>query len=88
MADYSNDFKLLHTTYNENSCVGAIVKRHSSINTFDELVIDALAKSYVLLDKENALDFLYDNGYLARRHFSNIETVLIKAKERRNQRRI
>ena len=88
VADYSNDFKLLHTTYNENSCVGAIVKRHSSINTFDELVIDALAKSYVLLDKENALDFLYDNGYLARRHFSNIETVLIKAKERRNQRRI
>lgn len=84
-AMYSPNYKLIHCTFNEMSCVGAIVKKTSYIETFDDLIIDALANSYIELDKESALQFLCDEGYLARRRYSGIEEVLIKANELRNQ---
>ena len=56
-----------------------------SLNTIDELIIDVLAKSRLPLQKETALQYLCEEGYLARRSYSNIEQLLIKAKEQRNQ---
>lgn len=85
VAKYSPDYKLIHTNYNEGVCVGGIVKKISNIDTFDELVIDVLAKSGLPLQKETALQYLCDEGYLARRSYSGMEQLLIKAKELRNQ---
>lgn len=76
---------MLHSSYNEGVCVGAIVKKISDIDTLDELVIDVLAKNGLPLQKETALQYLCDKGYLARRSYSGIEQLLIKAKELRNQ---
>lgn len=85
VAMYSPNYKLVHSNYNENVCVGAIVKKMSDIDTFEELLIDALAKSGLPLQKEPALQYLCDEGYLARRNYADIEQILIKAKELRNQ---
>ena len=85
IAMYSPNYKLVHSGYNEGVCVGGIVKKLSHIDTFDELVIDVLAKSGLSLQKETALQYLCDEGYLARRNYSGIEQLLIKAKELRNQ---
>lgn len=85
VARYSLKYKLLHSNYNENKCVGGIVKKDSKINTFDDLLIDVLANSSVELNKENSIQYLCDMGYLARRSCSNMELLLIKAKELRNQ---
>lgn len=85
VAMYSPNYKLVHSNYNEGVCVGGIVKKLSGIDTFDELVIDVLARSRLPLQKETALQYLCDEGYLARRSYSGIEQLLIKAKERRNQ---
>ena len=85
VASYSLNYKLVHSSYNEESCVGGIVKKFSNINTMDELIIDVLAKSGLPLQQETALQYLCEEGYLARRSYSNIEQLLIKAKEQRNQ---
>lgn len=85
VAKYSSNYKLVHSSYNEGVCVGAIVKKISDIDTLDELVIDVLAKNGLPLQKETALQYLCDKGYLARRSYSGIEQLLIKAKELRNQ---
>ena len=82
---YSANYKLIHCTFNETACVGGIVKKTSHIETFDDLITDALSNSYIELEKEAALKFLCDEGYLARRHYSGIGEVLIKANELRNQ---
>ena len=82
---YSKKYQLIHSTSNRTVCVGAIVKRSSEINTFDELAIDALSESDIELTKSNALEFLVEQGYLARRSYANIEEVLIQAKALRNK---
>lgn len=85
VAKYSPNYKLLHANYNESACVGGIVKKLSDIDTFDELIVDALARNGLPLQKEIALQYLCDEGYLARRSYSDVEHTLIKAKELRNQ---
>lgn len=80
VASYSEKFKLLHIGYNADKCVGAIVRRDSDIDNFNALVVDVLTHSGINLNKEDALQYLYDMGYLARRRFSNIDQILIRAK--------
>lgn len=82
---YSKKFKLLHTNFNENSSVGAIVKKTSHISSFEELIIDVLAESTQELNSKATLNYLCEKGYMARRSYANIEQVLIKARELRNQ---
>lgn len=80
VAKYSPNYKLVHANYNESACVGGIVKNLSDIDTFDELIVDVLARNGLPLQKEIALQYLCDEGYLARRSYSDIEHTLIKAK--------
>ena len=85
VAFYSKEFKLLHSNFNANSAVGAIVKRSSGINNFDELIEIELTESGILLRGRSALNHLVDRGLLARRSYSKIKKALLKAKVRRSQ---
>lgn len=85
VAMYSLKYKLLHVSYKKSSCAGGIVKKGSGIETFDDLIIDVLANSGEPLEKDASLSYLYEEGYLARRNYANIDRLLIKAKERRNR---
>ena len=85
VSDYSEKYKLIHNGFNANSSDGAIVKRDSGISSFDDLIIAALADSEIDLSKASALQYLCDEGYLARRRYSSIEQLLIKAIALRNQ---
>lgn len=82
---YSKRYRLLHAGFNQECCVGAIVKNESGIQTFDDLLAMALADSEISLKREQALEFLAKEGYLARRMYSNIENVLIQASTYRNR---
>lgn len=88
VAMYSPNYKLIHSNYNENICVGAIVKKTSAINSMDDLIINVLANNKLPLQKEQSLNYLCEEGYLGRRKYHNIEHLLIKAKELRNQKGI
>lgn len=85
VAYFSEKFYLLHGNYNKNCAVGAIVRKTSRFNSFDELVTDILADSDIPLRKKEVLDYLAENGYIARRSYTNIEALIINARAKRNQ---
>lgn len=83
--NHSEQYKLIHNTFNENVCVGAIVKKNCEINNADELFADVLANSSIVLNSVKALDYLCDEGFLARRNYKGIDSIIIKAQELRNK---
>lgn len=83
VADFSKDFKLLHSGFTAGKPVGAIVRRSSRYNDFDELLSAELAVSGIPLGRENALQYLVDSGLLARKNYGKIEQVLSAAKQQR-----
>ena len=85
VAEYSQKYMLLHSSYNGTECAGAIVKRGAGLETFDDFIVDLLANSNIELNKASVLQLLSDRGYLARRRYSNIESLLIQANAQRNR---
>ncbi len=83
IANYSAAYKLIHIGFNSDSCAGAIVKRTSAIETYNDLIMDVLTSCEVDLNREDALQYLYDLGYIARKRFDNIEKILCTAKARK-----
>ena len=82
---YSRQFKLLHSGFNRECSVGAIVRRESGIESFNDLLSIALGESATPIKKDTALNFFVEQGYLARRNYSDIEKVLIQANTYRNR---
>lgn len=80
VAFYSKKFKLIYGGFTAKKAVGAIVKISAEINTIDDVIIRALADSNISLNSDNALQHLYDLGYIARRSYNNIDFVVSKAK--------
>lgn len=85
VACYSKQFTLLHGRYFGKKAVGAIVKKSSGINDFSELLIQVIDKAGVPLNKKSALDFLFDNGYIAQRRYDEIDDVLSQIKKNKNK---
>lgn len=85
VAFYSEKFYLMHGNYNKNCAVGAIVRKTCRFDSFDDLVTDILAHNDVSLQKKKVLDYLAENGYIARRSYTNIEMIMINARAMRNQ---
>lgn len=79
VASYSQKYMLLHSSFNGTECAGAIVKRSAGIDSFDDLIVDLLANNQIEMKKAPVLQFLSDKGYLARRRYSEIESLIIKA---------
>lgn len=88
LASRSERYYLIHGGYNRNVVVGAMVKKSRMYAGFDELVTDVLADSGVTLQKNTTLNYLLDNGYIARRSYANIEEILISARAKRNKKEI
>lgn len=85
VAFHSKRYYLMHGGYNRNTVVGAMVKKENVYGSFDDLLIDILAESGVTLQKKDVLDYLSDNGYIARRTYTGIEALMIKARAKRNK---
>lgn len=85
VASYSQKYMLLHSSFNGTECAGAIVKRSAGIDSFDDLIVDLLANNQVEMEKAPVLQFLSDKGYLARRRYSEIESLIIKANAQRQR---
>lgn len=77
---FSRKFKLLHTNFNMSSSVGAIVRRNTEIESFDDVIIRALAQSNIALNIDDALNYLCENGFLARRNYSAIDNIVSQAR--------
>lgn len=84
VAFYSERYSLVHGMYNRNCAVGAIVKKNAGYTNFDDLIVDVIADSDILLRKKEVLDFLVRSGYIARRSYANINELIIRANAQRN----
>lgn len=85
VAFHSKRFYLMHGGYNKNVVTGAMVKKETIYDSFDDFMIDVLAESGITLQKEEALNYLSNNGYIARRTHTRIEELMIKAQAKRNK---
>lgn len=80
---YSENYRFFGG-FNKTVSVGAIVKRSMGIDDYDDFLAVALSESGIILNKDNALDYLKEQGYIAKRSCSTIEEILIKANAHRN----
>ena len=71
---------LLHSAFNENSCVGAIVKRDSEIVDYYDVLVREIAYSGINLNKNEALELLQKRGFIVRKSLKEIESILHDAK--------
>jgi hypothetical protein len=86
VAKHSQVFAMLHSDYfNQTRAVGAIVKKDMAGNGFKFAVSLALGESGIVLSKENALDYLYEKGYVALRSNKNIDDILKGARKIRKE---
>lgn len=85
VAFYSEEFMLMHSGYNRNCAVGAIVKKKAGYKDLDNLIVDIIASSNININKNCALDYLVDSGYIARRSYAGIDELLLRATARRNR---
>lgn len=85
VAFHSKRYYLMHGGYNRNTVVGAMVKKENIYESFDDLLVDVLAESGVTLQKKDALNYLSDKGFIARRTYTGIEALMIKARAKRNK---
>lgn len=83
VAEYSEKFTLFHSNFNAETCVGAIVKKESRFNNFNEVLSDVLVKANKINDTSSALNYLCERGFIARRKYSDIYKVLDNAKNKK-----
>lgn len=85
VASYSHKYKLLHSGFNGTECAGAIVRRSAGIDSFDDLIVDIMVNNSIEMMKAPVLQYLSDKGYLARRRYSGVESLIIKAKAQKQR---
>lgn len=85
VAGYSSQFILLHASYTSTDCYGAIVRKESNIQNFPDLLLDVLTHDNSWKTKEDALSMLVAKGYLQRKRYTKIDTILPAAKLEREK---
>jgi hypothetical protein len=84
VASFSDCYYIMHGGYNRKAVAGAMVKKKKAYSDFDDFIIDVLAQGNVNLTKKEVLNYLADNGFIAKRTYKNIESLMINARARRN----
>lgn len=79
---HSKAFTIIHSKYfGQKNAVGGIVRRNSQIKDFVTLAAYALADSNCRLNKEEALQYLWENQYISQRRLDVIDDILNRAKQ-------
>lgn len=86
VAKFSEQYKLMHVNYTDENTAGVIVRKTSRYDNFAAIVLDALARSDCELDKDSALEYLVEQGYITSRRWDHMEMLLLEAKNRRKRR--
>lgn len=76
---FSRKYSLLLKSFN-NKNAGVIVKKGSNM-TYNEVLIDAIAHSGAKFDVEIVGEYLYNNGYIAKKRLGNISELIAQAQE-------
>lgn len=86
IAKFSEQFKLIHVNFTEDSTVGVIVRKASKYKDMTSIVTDELAHSNCVLKKVPALEYLVERGFITSRRWDHMETLIGEAQVLRNRR--
>lgn len=84
----SEEFKLISTGFAKSSTNGIIVRKNSTINSIDDLLIEVISTYNENCSNKVILEKLKQDGYIIRARIDNLEELKIKAQEIRNKRRM
>lgn len=82
---YSKEYALCNNGKSLNNVAGALVRRRSGFDEFEDVCADVLANGYVELTKNKALDYLGELNLLTRKSYAGIDKAIAKAKQIRNR---
>lgn len=82
---FSKHFKLMHNNFGMSNAIGAIVRLNST-HAYDDVMADALAKNGNLSQQE-AIEYLYDEGFIGQRRLGNVSEIIKKARSIRRKQR-
>ncbi len=85
LSSYSKKFVLLNNGFSLKNAAGAVVRKNSSIENFEDVCSCALAQSDIELKKDSALDYLIDINFITRKSYKNIESAISRAVRMRNR---
>lgn len=80
---FSKKYSLLTKNFNDKN-VGIIVKKDSNLS-YNEVLVDALVHSRMNLDIDCAAEYLYSNGYIAKKRLGNMEELVTQAKKTKEE---
>lgn len=79
--NHSKLFKLIKPGYfGQQTISGAIVKRSSSINSFIDLAAKTIVDSNIELTETQAIEHLFNKGYIVQRRCENIKNIISAAR--------
>ena len=81
----SETFILLSAGKRKSGTSGALVRKEANIQSFDELLAKVLAFSDVELTQDDALNYLVEKKFLMKRKYSQINSLIVQARELRNR---
>lgn len=77
VACYSKLFMLFHGSYyGTRKAIGGIVRRKSGIQDFSDLIVQVIYDCDISLDRNTALEYLFEKGYIAQRRYEEIDIIL------------
>ena len=82
---YSRKFKLINNGFNMNKSLGAIVRRNSGIDTFEDLIVTVLADQKFEMNIVNATLYLKNNDYISNNSMKNMEQIVQKVIARKGR---
>lgn len=85
LVSYSKKFKLVNNGFSLKNAAGAVLKKESSIDNFEDVCAIVLAESEIELKKDNALEYLSKNNFITRKSYKNLDSALSKAIRMRNR---
>lgn len=78
---YSDNYKYISLSSNSKN-VGAIVRK-TNTESYHDIMVKAVARSYVSADKDKIFDFLINAGYLGKRTYKKINQLIKEVIQRR-----
>jgi hypothetical protein len=85
LINYSKKYALCNNGKSLNNVAGALVRKGTGYDEFEDICADVLAKSGIVLTKNSALDYLAEQNMLIRRSYKGIEKAIAKAGQIRDR---
>lgn len=82
---YCYGYEVIDCSRSVTKPTGVIVNKRAGFKNYDEILVDVLAqqdKYYPLESGEDALGYLFNNGYIAQRRYKNFDMIFLLVKQK------